>query len=332
MGNVAKRWSPIVTTALFGCLCLQSYGKSGIAISLDPKLMKDWTGGASLPCPHSFTATYSKGGKSFVFLAASHVWAPTSESDPRLKIIKNEIESFKPGGVVIERPVSPGTFSVNRLKQEKERCQTPDGKVTCGEPTYAGIIAGGLRATVVGGEKLPTERNADLVKHLGREEVLVYNTILILSSMREKGASVTERRLALKSPLNREMLFNDREWSYAKFDAWLVKNIGAKADDVQTFWIEPRNDQTATATQKIAYQYDAIREPQIVAATEGVINSNTKSMIIYGSGHFVKQAAIYEKVFGAPRIQCLVEHGSKSDLDRAHDGNVELPEPTGHAK
>lgn len=127
------------------------------AVALDTGVLADWTAGSLYPCRPPFKATYSKNGKSVMFLATSHVFGSTVESDPRLALLRKEIETFKPGGIVIERPVSPGDFSGSKLEAEIKKGGYGTGKFEGGEPTYLGITAARNGATVVGGEKYSDE-------------------------------------------------------------------------------------------------------------------------------------------------------------------------------
>ena len=296
-------------------------------VSLNPELLQEWTRNSVYPCPPPFKATYSKDGKILTFFAAEHVFAPTEESGPAFSILRREIESFKPSAIVIERPVAPSDFSERGVDTQWRRCRNEGGKFTCGEPTYAGLVASKLGAVIIGGESASKERNAHLLKIMEKEELLVYYSILFLSGMKKEGLTTAERKKKLFSLLRRELDFEESEWSYAKLEKWLQKNLGRKASDVETSWIEPKGDAGASPTQKIAHKVDSIREPGILSAVEGALKTSDRAMVVYGSGHFIKQAPVYENALGAPKFECL----SRSLPSRSEEGQEE-PMPTETAR
>lgn len=279
-------------------------------VRLDPNQLQSWNSQSSYPCRKvPFIATYTKNGRTFKFFAADHVFGPASDSDPTLRRIREEIEKFKPGAIVVETSVREGQFSQANLERQDQSCRNQTREFVCGEASYAAIVAARQGAQVFGGERNPRDRNAKLLESgWSREQVQVYNSLLILSSLREEGVSLEERKRRLTSdPRNQSRLLNDSTWSYAKLDNWLRRNGGHSADDVDTSWIEPRSDAQASATQRLAARHDSVREPQILATAERAINSSQNSMMVYGSGHYVKQARALAQVFGPPQIQCLAD-------------------------
>ncbi len=48
-----------------------------------------------------------------------------------------------------------------------------------------------------------------------------------------------------------------------------------------------------------------MQEPLIVQNIDKVLQDHNHIMIVYGSAHYEKQAAVYEQAFGKPQIQCL---------------------------
>lgn len=153
------------------------------------------------------------------------------------------------------------------------------------------------------GEKSVPESYAALRTKLSQQELLVYSSVLSLSSMQD--LSVGKRKTKFMSDLRTIMPVSSSEWSYSRLDQWLEKNMGESADNPQTRWLEPRNDAGANPIQKIAYKIEKIREPQIVKAVEGLLKSKDNVVIAYGKSHFVKQAPVYERAFGPPKIECL---------------------------
>lgn len=280
-------------------------------VILDARLLTSWTSRSVYPCAPPFKATYSKNGKTLTFLASTH--ETTDENDPRLDFVRREIEKTRPQGVIIERPVAEGEFSGERLEAEVRRCRSSNGQFDCGEPTFAGIVAARNGAVVVGGEIDPKVNQARMLRKLSKAELFIYNSLWILSSMKERGLSGDERKARFIEDFKKVTSFDDSEWSYAHLNSWLEKNMGVNADQVETSWIEPRSDSSAGLTQKIAHKYSAVREPQIVEAAGNLLRSKDNVMLVYGAGHFVKQAPVYAKAFGPPKIECRPRPSPNSD-------------------
>lgn len=139
--------------------------------------------------------------------------------------------------------------------------------------------------------------------------------------MRESGLDLTTRKEKFMASLGRMMPVSASEWSYSRLQYWLEKNTGESADDAESHWIEPRNDSRANSIQKISYRHGKVREPLIVKAVEGLLSSKDNVAVAYGAGHFIKQAPVYAKAFGPPKIECL-----SGEPRRSQDGPA--PEAT----
>lgn len=99
--------------------------------------------------------------------------------------------------------------------------------------------------------------------------------------------------------------FSNSDWSYEKFKVWLKDNMNSEVSGANAKWMEPRSDAKAMKLQKIAQDIENVREPMIQSAIQTQLNKFDTTMVVYGYGHFYKQAPALEKIFGSPLIQCL---------------------------
>lgn len=167
------------------------------------------------------------------------------------------------------------------------------------------MIAGKNRAEVQGGEPVPPALNEAILKTEPKTNLLAYRSTQAVLSFKRQGLPASEWEKKFAEQLERNAISKNDVWSFAQYTEWTQKNLKSSHEQVEDHWIEPRNDGTASALQKIAFNVDAVREPLILNTAEQAINQHDKTMIIYGSSHFFKQAPAYEEAFGAPQIECL---------------------------
>lgn len=275
----------------------------GKSITLNSSRIRPWSTQAKLPCPPPFKATYKAGKKEISFVAVEHVGGPATSEDTRLKTISTLIEKIKPQGIVLEMATG-GVMPPQAFDGFIKGCYQ-DGKFICGEAAYAAVVAGKNGAEVQGGEPVPPILNEAVLKIEPKTNLLAYRSTQAVLSFKRQGIPKTEWEKKFAEELERNAISRNDIWSFAQYTEWTKKNPKSLPEQVEDNWIEPRNDGSATALQKIAFNVDAAREPLILKTAEQAINKHDKTMIIYGSGHFYKQAPAYEEAFGAPQIECL---------------------------
>lgn len=73
---------------------------------------------------------------------------------------------------------------------------------------------------------------------------------------------------------------------------------------VNSSWLEPNAKSNAEELQRVATLVDSIRGRKILSAVNQLLSKGEKTLIVYGSAHFFKQAKTLEEVFGPPQIEC----------------------------
>ena len=277
--------------------------ENSFSTSLDPNLLRPWSAEAKFQCEPPFKVTYKNGKKEFVFVAVSHISGPVVPDQSDLKILEETIETTKPESVVVET-VSGGIMPKVAFEGISKKC-FQDKKFFCGESAYSAMIADKVGAKVLGGEPIPPVLNDALLKVESNSNLLAYRSTQTVLSFKRQGVPEKEWPKKFLEDLSHNIDLSKSKWSYDEYSKWLKNHLNLKAKQVEDSWLEPKNDEHATALQRIAYHVDNAREPLIVKNVEQVLNQHNKVMILYGAGHFYKQAPVYEKIFGAPKIECL---------------------------
>jgi hypothetical protein len=272
-------------------------------IRLKQNFLRPWDIQASLPCPPPFSATYKIGTREIIFVAVEHVSGPVSPEDKGLKTISKLIESHGPEGVVVETATG-GVMPQEAFDGITNDCYQ-EWTFVCGEAAYAAVIVAKSGAEVHGGEPVPPVLNDLIQNRVGMDNLLAYRSTQAVLSFKRQGVPKREWEKKLPEELERNAISKGEAWSFAQYSEWTKKNLNLSPEEVEDSWIEPKNDETSNALHKIAFLVDISREPLIVSTVERVINSHDKAMIIYGAGHFYKQALVYEEAFGTPKIECL---------------------------
>lgn len=309
---ILKRWTPIVTVGLLAALPLVTILNPSCwatenppsSFRLDPTLLRSWEPKAKLPCAAPFKAIYRKNGKEVTFLAVNHIKNPVTPSNSELSLIGQEIERIRPSGMVVELKSSGIPLPKEELDTYYPDCMK-DGKFTCGEPSYAALIGGKVFSSVLGGEPGSKKLNSALEGKLSQEDQLAFESIKIVNSMKQDGIKADKWPDHFSSEFKLNPAFSQSDWSYAKFRAWLKANMNSEISSASARWMEPRSDAKASKLQKIAEEIEKTREPMVQSAIQSQINKFDTTMVVYGSGHYYKQAPALEKVFGPPEIKCL---------------------------
>jgi hypothetical protein len=273
------------------------------SIQLNPAFLKAWNSQATLPCPPPFKATFEKHGKQVTFFATQHVQDNPSSSEHQLAILKHELEQAKPSAVLIE--METGNAIPRKVIQEIARSCFQNSRFVCTEAEYAAIMGDRLGSTITGAEPIPPLLSAALQSKLSHTDLLAYRSTQVLLTLKREGKPIETWPENFNAYLARDTQVSQDEWSYQKFESWLLKAIGKKPAQIDSNWIAPFCDKGSTELQNIACEVEKAREPLIVQASEKVIRENSKTFIVYGAGHFFKESAAYERAFGQPKIECL---------------------------
>ena len=274
------------------------------ALKLDSSKIRSWNANAKLPCRAPFLVKYKdeKSGRQFAFLAVDHLQGPTRPQD--IPAVAAEINAFRPDSLVVEMDSDGRSFSKSSVSKLGESC-LKDGMFTCGEGAYGAVIGDRVGAKITDGE--PSEKQLDegLSKMYGSDDRMALSSAKTLIMMKYDGIPQEEWKSRFQQRLSYSRDNIPSDWTYERFEAWLKKNKNSSAQEIRSSWIEPRTDASSTRLQKIAAGMEKTREPRILGAVSDQIARNEKTMMIYGTAHYYKQAPAFEKAFGKPIITCL---------------------------
>lgn len=230
---------------------------------LDADSILPWSGQAKYECGPPFKATYKTGNKEITFVAVEHIDSPATFDDPRLKTISNLIEQLRPEVLVLETATkgvtSPGAFfgfSANCVK---------DNKFLCGEAAYANSVASQIGAMVQGGEAIPGELNQEILKmEENKSNLLIYRSTQAVLSFQRRGIPIDEWEKNFSDEIQKNGIPKNDIWTFAEYENWTNEFLKSSPKKVETSWLEPKNDQSASEVQKISYKVEQAREPMIL--------------------------------------------------------------------
>lgn len=92
----------------------------------------------------------------------------------------------------------------------------------------------------------------------------------------------------------------DRTFTYEEFERWYRTRVrlNKPLDDLTYNDSGPANGPTANYLQRIGSARDRPREKAIVRSIERMLNRHDRVLVVYGSGHLVKQRKVWEALLG----------------------------------
>lgn len=242
-----------------------------------------------------FIAVYAKGKKELIFIAGDH---GVGVDSPVAKTIKDAFKRFKPKAVVVEGLSDSGEAW---LKQAKVYAETnPKGFP---ENYYPAYLADKAHIPFIGGE--PTRKQTyDAAKDLGytAADVMGLAAAANVGAMTHKDPRVLAQ--SLDDYLTREAkTLGLTSYRYADYERWYDTHggIGKKANELDGMDTRPYNEKDANFIQKIAYDLELVREHTIVVKIARMLKEHDRVLVVYGSGHLVRQREVWKDELGAPK-------------------------------
>lgn len=275
---------------------------AGEELHLDAKYLNMENAAGRLPCPPPFRAVYEKNGRKLTFFAALHSVDAPQKAGVQFKAIEAELAQ-KPSHVLVELETG-GVIPKEVAESMKASCSV-GGVFRCDEAQFTVVAAHDRGIAVTGAEPIPPALYDGLKASLTRTELLAFRSAQAVLMLKREGVPPAAWAEQFNSYVKRDLPFADDEWSYEKFAEWAKVKMGAPLAEVNPDWIAPVAAKGARPLQKIAYRVDQVREPLIIANAEKVIRTHPSVLVVYGANHFLKDAPVYERAFGAPRVECF---------------------------
>jgi len=291
--------SPIVAALIF---VLSSPASAKPAVSADVQLLKRLGPGAyrNEPFRAPYIALFQRGSKQLIFVSGDHAMGINSAV---AKTIRHAFKRQKPQAVIVEGLGSGAeNDGSDRLRQAKAFAAKRPEEFP--ENYYPIFLADHAGIPFVGGEPALAE-NRDALKPLGYEAedllgLSIGSNVGALSDDcgkdRDKCAKMLDG-MAARSALE---LGIPGPYGFADFERWHDRRAGLRTPAHQLTAEDCRPDGSPSATylQTMAYRLELIRESAIVRQAEKMLNKHDRVLIVYGSGHLVRQREVWKTALG----------------------------------
>ncbi len=247
------------------------------------------------PLRAPFVAVYAKGKKALIFIAGDH---GDGVDSPVGKTISDSFKRFKPKAVVVEGLSDGGEAW---LRQAKVFAETNTKAFP--ENYYPAYLADKAHIPFVGGE--PTRKQSyEALKEKGysAEDVMGLAAAANVGAMKHKDPRILAQ--SLDDYLTREAkTLGMPGYRYADYEKWYDQHggIGKKANEVDGMDTRPYYEKDANFLQKIAYDLELVRERTIVERIGRMLKEHDRVLVVYGSGHLVRQREVWKDELGSPK-------------------------------
>lgn len=275
-------------------------------VRLDERALRRWDASATLPCAPPFRATFQSQGRTLHFLAVNHVaGGPQPSTHPGLAVVRQQVETLRPETMVVE--IGPAEeLGPDFLGRLGTSCAAADETWVCGEAPYAASVGGRRGARIFGGEPSPSRIMERLAGRVSRNDFLAFESAKILVWLRTSGVPEERWETDFNQMFRSTPVASiDPHWGYSQIADWLRTRMQRAPRDVDPSWLEPLHEGNILPLQRISGVVDDEREPEILQTIERALNRGQNSLVIYGSGHYFKQALALEAALGSPQITCL---------------------------
>jgi hypothetical protein len=257
---------------------------------------------AEEPLEAPYVARFELGPKRLTFVATNHETGPETAS---ARTVARAFEDDEPRMLVVEsfdaRPATGKKYRAHVLTLAEKGC------ADCEESEYAACLAYRRGIPVLGGE--PTDRQ--ILKELLRQKYSVEDFLGFYTARQIP----IWRRLGQLEQFTLERLTDhfleyvrkesgvETPFEYPDFLRWFGAHEVQRrsAADLTVDDTAPYGGPETNYFQRIAFAADRRRETAIVGHIESALDRRDRVIVVYGSGHLVKQRKIWEKMFGAPK-------------------------------
>lgn len=290
--------SPFAAALLFAL----SLPASAATIEADVQLIKRLGPGAyrNEPFIPPYIALFQRGQKLLIFVSGDHGKGINSTV---AKSIRHAFKRYKPQALIVEGLSSDAkNDALDRLRQAKAfAAKWPD---EFPENYYPIFLADRAGLPFVGGEPgLAATRDA--LRPLGYEAedllgLTIGSNVGALTDECAKDRDKCAKMLDGMAARSASELGIPGAYDFAEFERWFVRRAGLStpAHKLTAKDCMPFGGQGATYLQTVAYQLELIRESAIVRQMDKMLNSHDRVLIVYGSGHLVRQREVWKTALG----------------------------------
>lgn len=258
----------------------------------DPELI-EYEGSTPPDLRIPFVAKYTDGDRELFFIAAEH---GVVANNPTIPFIDKMIQTEKPGAVILEG--FWGTPSHNILQKTRE-C-TQNKFVNCSEVIYSAAKALEAGIPFVGGDAT----QEDVLKKLKAQkfsdrDISAFFVLRQMTQWKDEG-------LFKKASLSKliDDFFksfdpkNVKALTEAEVRHWYREHYARELDPIalERNIVRPQKSPNAPILQRMAFEIDKAREPQILSTIGEKLEAHKKVLIIFGSGHQAKNSSAIQQL------------------------------------
>jgi hypothetical protein len=258
---------------------------------------------ANEPYEAPFLAKYSKDSRSLWFLAADHTNDVESST---FKTIRTAFHDFRPQAVIVEGFEDTGVFSPKEYAEYARKVAKENFR-TSTEPSYVVWLALENNVPFVPGE--PQNKTIALeLQKLGYEAIEYYyfdyaRSVPGLREIKRANSLQQFKEYATKFFVGYFRDFDPAgHFKFEEFASWYKKKTGKKFnfDTINGKEFEPQVDRNPGTLNKLSHQVGMIREQHLLVTLERLLNQFDRVLVVYGSGHLVKQRDVLKDSLGEP--------------------------------
>jgi hypothetical protein len=256
----------------------------------------------SEPFRSPYVAVFERGGKRLVFIAGDH---KDGLQSPVAKMLRWAFKKYDPKAVVVEGLSGDAPEELRKWLDDGEWFfKNKPGELA--ENYYPAVYAHQRGLPFAGGEPSRAESFAALKSRGYTAEDFVAQSAAANTGAYNINHPQTPESLAkaLDGHLDEEAkALGLKGYSYADFTRWCRERakLDKPAHLLDKDDSRPYDGPDAHFLQKMAYELELVRETSIVRRIETMLRRHDRVLVVYGSGHLVRQRDVWKAALGPSR-------------------------------
>lgn len=251
-----------------------------------------------------YYAHYKKNNKELIFIAAKHRVDPKSKT---FLLIKDAFQKYRPDILIFEGFPTTENPSPKKYFNYATKCWKQEKHQKCSEPSYGVFLAIKKETPFLGGEP----PNLNILKFIesqnyNAKDLLAFYAIRMIPQWKKRGQIHKNFSKTMEKLIQRTAKYKLEKptltLSYSDLTSWYQKKMGQVLNkkNISSQDFAPLNTPQATYLQKFSYSISKARDRHLVQLIAKTMNQYQRTLVIYGSGHLLKQRKVLEKMLGKP--------------------------------
>lgn len=255
---------------------------------------------AKEPFRAPYIAVFGGGGKRLVFVSGDH---GDGVDSPVGKTIRYAFSKYAPKAVVVEGLVSgDAADAARRARQAEEFAKHRPDEFP--ENYYPIHLARRKGVAFAGGEpSLRTKADALAKRGYTAEDVAGLSVAANVGASSAECGADRDRCARMHDGMARDVarkLGIPGRYDFARYEKWYARRVGGRkpAHGLDADDCKPVGGDAATPLQAMAFELELVREQTIVRQIETMLNRHDTVLVVYGSGHLVRQRDVWKNALG----------------------------------